>query len=254
MDYRKHYNSLVERARKREKDPGTYCELHHILMKSEGGTNEESNLVWLSAREHFVAHWLLFREKPESYVRAEAFRMMCDVDPSLDKLRYIPSGRVVAEAREASARLKSELYKKKCWVKKDGTHKNIFREELEIYLELGWERGKNYSHSPETREKLRQSRLNEAPRGPQFYQKMSQIVKERYKNNPESWKKSKETRKKLSGLSKQKWESEEFRARFRETRSKSRVKCPHCVKEGNFNIMQRWHFDNCKHNPQKNEK
>ena len=25
-----------------------------------------------------------------------------------------------------------------------------------------------------------------------------------------------------------------------------KVKCPHCPKVGNMNIMKRWHFDNCK--------
>ena len=247
MDYKKHYDRLISKGKSRTKEPGTYYEIHHIVLRSEGGTNEESNLVSLTAREHFVAHWLLYRDRPNSYVRAEAFRMMCDVDPSQGNYRYIPSSRVVAEAREASAKLKLDLYRKKCWVRKNGEQKYIFKEESEIYLELGWERGKNYSPSPETREKLRQSRLNEVPRGVQFSQKMSQITKERYKNNSESWKKSEEAKKKLSIEGIKKWKSEEFRLKFRATREKSKTKCPYCEKQGNFNIMQRWHFNNCKH-------
>lgn len=34
-------------------------EKHHIVPKSEGGTNEEANLINLTAREHYVAHLLL---------------------------------------------------------------------------------------------------------------------------------------------------------------------------------------------------
>jgi hypothetical protein len=34
---------------------------HHIIPKSMGGSNESSNLVYLTAREHFIAHWLLWR-------------------------------------------------------------------------------------------------------------------------------------------------------------------------------------------------
>lgn len=173
--------------------------------------------------------------------------MMCNVDPSLSKDRYIPSSRVTAEAREASARLKSNLYKQKCWVKKEGEQKFIFKEELDTYLASGWERGKNYTPTIQTREKLRQSRLKEQPRGEEFNKKMSKIVSERYKNNPESWKKSIETKQKLSKIASQKWESEDFREKFRETRKKSKVICDHCGRQGNYNIMQRWHFENCKH-------
>lgn len=40
-------------------DSGCYVERHHIIPKSFGGTNEKSNLVKLSFRKHFLAHWLL---------------------------------------------------------------------------------------------------------------------------------------------------------------------------------------------------
>lgn len=36
-----------------------YAELHHIIPKSLGGSNSSKNLVNLTAREHFVCHWLL---------------------------------------------------------------------------------------------------------------------------------------------------------------------------------------------------
>lgn len=36
-----------------------YCETHHILPKSLGGSDEKSNLVNLTAREHYLAHALL---------------------------------------------------------------------------------------------------------------------------------------------------------------------------------------------------
>ena len=46
-------------------------------MKSMGGTNNKENLVMLTAREHFLAHWLLWRihrNKQSAY----AFSMMCN--------------------------------------------------------------------------------------------------------------------------------------------------------------------------------
>jgi len=36
-----------------------YCECHHIIPKSEGGSDDKDNLVNLTAREHYVAHLLL---------------------------------------------------------------------------------------------------------------------------------------------------------------------------------------------------
>lgn len=61
MNYEKIYKDLVE-SRKlldRNKKDGTYYEIHHILPKSLGGSNDKDNLVFLTAKEHFVAHLLL---------------------------------------------------------------------------------------------------------------------------------------------------------------------------------------------------
>ena len=38
-----------------------YVEYHHIIPSSLGGTNDESNKVALTAREHYIAHLLLVR-------------------------------------------------------------------------------------------------------------------------------------------------------------------------------------------------
>jgi hypothetical protein len=36
-----------------------YVEKHHIIPRSLGGSDNNSNLVKLTAREHFICHWLL---------------------------------------------------------------------------------------------------------------------------------------------------------------------------------------------------
>jgi hypothetical protein len=36
-----------------------YCERHHILPRSMGGSDDQANIVKLTYREHFLAHWLL---------------------------------------------------------------------------------------------------------------------------------------------------------------------------------------------------
>ena len=53
------YNAIIENARTRTITG--YKETHHILPRSLGGTDDTDNLVDLTAREHFVCHWLLVK-------------------------------------------------------------------------------------------------------------------------------------------------------------------------------------------------
>ena len=55
--YTRIYYQIIDRAKDRELDG--YGEKHHIIPKSFGGSNKKENLVNLTAREHFVCHWLL---------------------------------------------------------------------------------------------------------------------------------------------------------------------------------------------------
>ena len=65
MDYVRIYAELVGRARGRERHG--YMERHHVLPKCMGGSNHKANLVYLTAKEHFIAHKLLVRMHPEVY-------------------------------------------------------------------------------------------------------------------------------------------------------------------------------------------
>lgn len=62
MNYEAHYNRMIERARNRMLSG--YKERHHILPRCMGGSNDASNLVDLTASEHFVAHQLLVKVYP----------------------------------------------------------------------------------------------------------------------------------------------------------------------------------------------
>ena len=53
--YHKWYHQIISNP----DSSATFVEVHHILPKSLGGSNDPSNLVSLSARQHFVAHLLL---------------------------------------------------------------------------------------------------------------------------------------------------------------------------------------------------
>lgn len=57
--YTKWYLTIIER--RKLTTPEGYSEKHHIIPKSLGGSNDKSNLVRLTGREHFICHLLLTR-------------------------------------------------------------------------------------------------------------------------------------------------------------------------------------------------
>ena len=60
MNYEKIYKNIISKAQSRDKLNG-YTERHHIIPKSFGGSNDDSNMVTLTAREHFLAHYCLWK-------------------------------------------------------------------------------------------------------------------------------------------------------------------------------------------------
>lgn len=57
--WRRTYERLI--AKRQAEPPSGYSERHHIVPVALGGTDDASNLVRLSGREHFIAHLLLAR-------------------------------------------------------------------------------------------------------------------------------------------------------------------------------------------------
>ena len=56
--YNRWYNNITSRAKSK---PSTVVEKHHILPKSLGGSNDPTNLAWLTPREHYICHLLLVK-------------------------------------------------------------------------------------------------------------------------------------------------------------------------------------------------
>lgn len=81
MNYNNIYNSLIKRALPRKKirkgsENYVYYEKHHIVPKCLGGTDEKSNLVYLTAEEHWLAHLLLVKMNPGVYSLVYACQAM----------------------------------------------------------------------------------------------------------------------------------------------------------------------------------
>lgn len=58
MNYKIIYDNLIAKGKNRIKIDD-YYEIHHIIPRCCGGSNEPDNLVKLTAKEHYVAHHLL---------------------------------------------------------------------------------------------------------------------------------------------------------------------------------------------------
>ena len=68
MNYQKIHDAIIENAKAREIDIELrlldYKEIHHIIPRCMGGSDDRSNLVELTAREHGLIHWVLTKIYP----------------------------------------------------------------------------------------------------------------------------------------------------------------------------------------------
>lgn len=67
MDYNNLYTAFVVSRQRRNLDPEIKYEQHHIIPKCLDGVDHPSNLIWLTRREHMLAHWILYKIYPDDY-------------------------------------------------------------------------------------------------------------------------------------------------------------------------------------------
>lgn len=169
MDYNKIYNSLIESRMKMKdkriecKKRGEYFEIHHIILKCKGGTNDKNNLVLLTSREHFLAHWILWLIYRDRQTALGFHKMMsCNKNQ-----KRIISSRGYAEAREAYrlTNLGNQFGKGR---------KNTITEEMK----------KNQSLIMKGRYSGKKNPYYGKKHSEEMKIKLSTIAKERFKNNP----------------------------------------------------------------------
>ena len=102
MDYKRQYENLIKSRLNRKIESDKYYEKHHIVPKCWGGSDNKNNIIYLTAREHYIAHWLLYRMRPYSNGVSFAFwKMTFPGNRFLEKRDYIITSRAYAEAKEA---------------------------------------------------------------------------------------------------------------------------------------------------------
>lgn len=121
-----------------------YCEKHHIIPRCLKGGNEATNIVRLTAEEHFVAHLLLTKMYPDKGRLASAVFLMstrCNKEK-------VKNNKFYGELKRRSALTISLANKGRIPWNKDGTHSEESRKKMS-------ESGKKRAPiSEETRAKL----------------------------------------------------------------------------------------------------
>lgn len=214
MNYQGIYDSLVKKAQNRTNTEG-YTEKHHIIPRTLGGSDDASNIVVFTGREHFIAHLLLAKIHGGSMWHAA--HMMSNMK------RY--TNRKYEKVREEHAKQVSLKHSGK--VVSEETRKKI-SENKERSAKIS-QTLKGRPKSEEHKEAYKKARLASG----------GWVVSEEQKRKVSE---------KLSGQGNPMWgktHNEEARKIISEA-NKQKVSCPHCGKTGGIAIMKRWHFGNCK--------
>lgn len=161
--YSNWYFSIIENAKN---DDSQYIESHHIIPKCLGGTNEKTNIVRLSAREHFICHVLL--TKMVIYKSPQYFKMLHAI--MLMKGSNTFQNRYINSRLYNSLKVEYSIYRKSMTkgIKLTEEHKRKISESL-----------KSHKVSEETKRKISilASQRKRKPFSEEYKRKMSEIMK-----------------------------------------------------------------------------
>lgn len=160
MNYQKIYDQIIDRAKRENRLYGkdVYYERHHIIPKCMGGEGHvrqwktHPNMVVLTAREHFICHWLLCRIYPDNKKLAHAFWFMTKQKSDNQQRDYKVNSRTYAEAVSNLKFTEEHKEKLSKWRRgrKTIVHpqtneiKYVLQEDLQTWIDLGW-KNTNYT-------------------------------------------------------------------------------------------------------------
>ena len=245
--YEKWYNQIVKNAQNRA--PNGYIERHHIQPRSLGGSDDKSNLVDLTAREHFICHWLLTKMTTgeNRYKMLNALRMMRAEKSGQKRYETSITSRVYEHIKQEYAQLQSikisgkdnPMYGDKFYRSEDGKQRQ--RDSI-----VGNNNGAKQEHA---RQKISQSKLGKKrkPFSDEWRTKMSES-KRGENNNRYGVTVSEDTKQKIREKAVGRKQSEETKRKKADAlRGKVKPKklCPHCNQMIAVNTYPRWHGANC---------
>lgn len=138
--YKLWYFALIKQAQNRTIELEEYYEKHHIIPKSLGGSDEISNILKLTMREHFICHLLLtkFTTGQSFYKMTKALTMLMNIKQIGDRNKLIINSHWYDYARKESKKAIEYLWteeRKKLQSKKFKEYFKIMKENpTEKYL------------------------------------------------------------------------------------------------------------------------
>ncbi len=219
MDYFKIYEDLINKAlkenrkkRKRDHKDYVYYEKHHIVPRCLGGKDKKENLVLLTAREHFVAHKLLAEVFPDERGLVYSLWMLTTKVSFENRRNYIVSSKEYERFKNEFSKLLS--------VKNKGEGNPNFGKIGEL--------------------------------APMYNKKLSQEAKDKIGMAHKGKTISEEHKQRLRDFRTGRTIPEEQIKRQRLTwkKKEKNIRCPWCnFLSNSVSNMKRYHFDNCKQNP-----
>lgn len=176
--YAQWYYQIINHAVSRPIINGIYYETHHIIPKSLGGSDELSNLVSLTAKEHFVCHHLLVKMTENDNKRKMSFAFWCFC---ILKNKHQERIRVTARQYETAKNLKKASTRGGWTLSKETKEKMSKAKKGKPSEKKGIPTGRKVNFTDEVREKISQSKLGKKrkPFSKETKEKMSKSGKGR---------------------------------------------------------------------------
>lgn len=245
--YEKWYDAITKRGQIRILD--SYGETHHILPRSLGGSDDKCNITKLTAREHFICHWLLtkiYKEGESHWKMVNALRIMRAENKNQTRYTTTITARVYENLKEEYAKLQSIKFSGKY----NGFYGKHHSDEAKKKISEANTGDKNGSKTPEARLKISSSKLGKKREefSDEWKQNLSKAVTG---ENNGMWGKihseqSKQKQREKAIGRKQSEETVKKKADAVRGSKREKKLCPHCDQLIAVNTYARWHGDNCK--------
>jgi hypothetical protein len=243
--YNQWYYSIIENARSRTLSG--YKERHHIVPQSLGGPDTKENLVDITAREHFVCHWLLIKMHTGE-ARAKmmyALNGMKRTNKDQERYETAITSRVYQKLKEEFGKTHS------AFMKGQKAHNKGKPMSEEQKAKIRATKAANpYKYTPEQIAKRAEKQIGQK-RSQEAKDKISAALKGKLKGPM-----SDENREKISNSMKGVPKSADAVAKRQETlkrlaaegthHSQIKLTCPHCGAVMQKILYARWHGDRCR--------
>ena len=108
MNYELIYNRFIDSRKPRDAGGTVYYEKHHIIPRSLGGSDDNENLIKLTAREHYFTHLLLAKFAGPKMIIALSY-FITGNNRYGGGVKYTPSSRKIGKIIEEANKARSKI-------------------------------------------------------------------------------------------------------------------------------------------------